>query len=300
MDHRPLLGTTGEPTIGGVVSCNVSGPRRVQAGACRDSLIGVRFVDGAGRAIRNGGRVMKNVTGYDLVKLMAGSHGTLGVVSEVAFKVLPAPEATATIRIEGLSDAGAVAAMTAALTSPYDVTGAAHLPRGADGAPLTLIRIEGFEASVAYRAERLKDLLAGRGETGVDAGPMPEHCDDPWAVVRDARPFADRDGAVWRVSLKPSDAPALVAALPEAEAFFDQGGGLVWLLLEQGEDAGAEAVRGALAPLGGHATLVRAAPAIRAAVAPFHPEPAPLAAVSAGLRARFDPRGLLNPGRMAP
>lgn len=300
MDHRPLLGTTGEPTIGGVVSCNVSGPRRVQAGACRDSLIGVRFVDGAGRAIRNGGRVMKNVTGYDLVKLMAGSHGTLGVLSEVAFKVLPAPEATATLRIEGLSDAGAVAAMTAALTSPYDVTGAAHLPTGADGASLTLIRVEGFEASVAYRAERLKNLLSGRGETGLELGTIPERREDPWVAVRDARPFADRPGAVWRVSLKPSDAPALVAALPEAEAFYDQGGGLVWLRLEEGEDAGAEAVRGALAPLGGHATLVRASPAIRAATPPFQPEPAPLAAVSAGLRARFDPRGLLNPGRMAP
>lgn len=131
-------------------------------------------------------------------------------------------------------------------------------------------------------------------------GTIPEQSDDLWAAVRDARPFADRSGAVWRVSLKPSDAPTLVAALPEAEAFYDQGGGLVWLRLEEGEDGGAAAVRGALAPLGGHATLVRAAPAVRAAVPPFHPEPAPLAAVSAGLRARFDPRGLLNPARMAP
>ncbi len=292
MDHRRLLGSTGEPTIGGVVACNVSGPRRIQAGAARDALLGVRFVDGAGRILKNGGRVMKNVTGYDLVKLMAGSYGTLGVLTEVAFKVLPAPEAVATVLIEGLSDEAAVAAMTRALASPYDVSGAAHFPVSMDGAPVTMIRVEGFEKSVAYRAAKLRDLLGGDIETD------PARTAAGWSWVRDAEALADRPGAVWRISVKPSDGPRVVAAIPHDFAFYDWGGGLAWLLTAEEGDASAAAIRGAVARLGGHATLIRASDATRAAVSPFHPETPPLAAISAGLRAKFDPRGLLNPGRM--
>ena len=291
IDHRALLGTGGEPTLGGMVAVNASGPRRVQAGACRDSLIGVRFVDGAGRVVKNGGRVMKNVTGYDLVKLLAGSHGTLGALTELAFKVLPLPEASATLRLTGLSDAEAVAAMTAALTSPFDVTGAAHLP--GEG---TLLRIEGFADSVAYRTGRLRDRLAPHGEA--EAVTDAEAQAALWRRVRDAEPFAGREGAVWRVSVRASDGPAARAALPEAEAFYDWGGGLVWLLTPEEGDAGAARLREAAGRLGGHATLVRASAATRAAVAPFQPEAPALTRLSEALRARFDPRGLLNPGRM--
>ncbi|MEM6440012.1 MAG: FAD-binding protein [Pseudomonadota bacterium] len=290
MDHRALLGSDGEPTIGGAVACNVSGPRRVQAGACRDSLIGVRFVDGSGRAIKNGGRVMKNVTGYDLVKLMAGSYGTLGVLSEVAFKVLPAPEAVAVLGLEELSDGSAIEAMTAALTSPFDVTGAAHLPGES-----TLVRIEGFAGSVEYRAGRLKDLLGRFGDVSVERSP--EAAAAAWARVRDAEPFHGAPGAVWRVHCRPSDAAGIRAAVPDADAFYDWGGGLIWLRVDEAGDAGAAAVRAA-AKGKGHATLVRASAATRAAVDVFEPEAGPLAAISAGLRAKFDPQGLLNPGRM--
>jgi len=276
-DLRGLLGREGVSTIGGVVAVNASGPRRVQAGACRDSLIGVRFVDGTGTVVRNGGRVMKNVTGIDLVKLMAGSHGTLGVLTEVAFKVLPAPEAAATLRVAGLDDAAAVGAMSAALGSPFDVTGAAHWPGQG-----TFLRVEGFATSVRYRAGELARVL-GR------FGPVEEVDGDVWLAVRDVVPFHGRAGDVWRLSVKPSDAPALVARAGAEAVLYDWGGGLVWLLLAEGVD-----LRARLGDFAGHATRLRGAGGVPA----FHPEPAAVAAISAGLRAKFDPRGVFNRGLM--
>ena len=292
MDHRGLLGTTGTPTIGGVVAGNVSGPRRIQAGACRDYLLGVRFVDGSGTVLKNGGRVMKNVTGYDLVKLMCGSWGTLGVLTEVSLKVLPKPAAAACLLIEGLNDDDAVRAMSAALGSPYDVTGAAHTPKGVDGAPVTMLRIEGFAASVDYRAGELAKTLGKFGDATIERDP--EKLAAGWAWVRDAKPMHGVDGDVWRMSVKPSDAPALVARAQPLASLYDWGGGLVWLAMPQGTD-----LRARLGDFSGHATLVRASDATRASLPVFHPEPAAVAALSQGLRNRFDPRGVLNPGLMA-
>jgi len=291
MDHRAILGTSGEPTIGGVVACGVSGPRRIQAGACRDATLGVRFVNGKGEVVKSGGRVMKNVTGYDLVKLMCGSFGTLGVLSEISFKVLPKPEAEATLVCKGLSAATGVAALSAALGSPFGITGAAHW----DGN--SLVRIEGLEGSVAYRGEQLQGRLGSGWEivTGAASAAL-------WREVRDVGPFAGCDGAIWRLSVKPADGPVLSDALRaeglDHSALFDWGGGLVWLLAGEDGDAGASLIRHRIATMGGHATLVRASAATRAAVDVFEPEPAPLAAISAGLRAKFDPAGVLNPGRM--
>lgn len=289
MDFRPLLGKAGEPTIGGVVAANASGPRRVQAGACRDALIGVRFVDGTGRVVRNGGRVMKNVTGYDLVKLMAGSWGTLGVLTEVAFKLLPKPESAASLELDGLADAQAVAAMSAALGSPFGVAGAAHETGGA-----TRIRVEGFAASVAYRAERVAALLASllAGGTVRVVTDRAQVAGD-WRAIRDAVPVAAGSGDVWRVVAKPSDMSGIVARAGAGAALYDWGGGLAWIRVAEGSD-----LRAALGPFGGHATLVRAAPETRARIAPFPPQGPAVAALSRGLRARFDPRGILNPGLM--
>ncbi|SDY49936.1 FAD-binding protein [Citreimonas salinaria] len=286
MDHRPLLGTNGTPTIGGVVAANVSGPRRIQAGACRDFMLGVRFVDGSGTVIKNGGRVMKNVTGYDLVKLMTGSRGTLGVLTEVSLKVLPRPETQACVVLDGLGDEAAVAAMARALGSPFEVTGAAHFPRGADGQPVTMLRIEGFEKSVSYRAGRLRDMFGGQA---VRVDDDPDSVAASWLAVRDVQALAGREGDVWRISCKPSDGPALAARLSAEAHHFDWGGGLIWALLPVGTDA-----RARLGEFRGHATRVRGtgdAPALQ-------PEPGPLAALSDGLRTRFDPRGILNPGLM--
>ena len=291
MDYRGLLGTRGTPTIGGVVATNASGPRRVQVGACRDYLIGVRFVDGMGNIIKNGGRVMKNVTGYDLVKLMAGSFGTLGVISEVAFKVLPRTDVTAVLLIEGLSDGDAVRAMSAALGSPFEVTGAAHTPTGLDGVPVTMIRIEGFEASVAYRAKELRRLLTEFGSAEVETDPA--RTTAGWQWVRDVGAFHGQVGDIWRISVKPSDGPEIAARAGADNVLFDWGGGLIWALVTEGTD-----LRARLGAFSGHATLVRGSEETRARLAAFQPEPAPLAALSAGLRRKFDPRGILNPGMM--
>jgi glycolate oxidase FAD binding subunit len=282
-DGRALTGANGVPTVGGMVAVNASGPRRLQAGACRDSMIGVRFVDGTGAVVKNGGRVMKNVTGLDLVKLMAGSHGTLGVLTEVGFKVLPKPETVASLVYEGLSAEQAVAAMTAATGTPYEVSGAAHLP--AEGR--TMLRLEGFAGSVAHRAKELSRALNRFGTARLVEGP------GKWAAVRDAAAFGGRAGAVWRISVKPSDGAQVVAVLPRADMVMDWAGGLVWALVDEDVD-----LRGALRGIPGHATLVRASEPAKARWGVFNPEPAPVAAISRGLRAKFDPAGVLNPGRM--
>ncbi|MFN3663355.1 FAD-binding protein [Yoonia sp.] len=281
MDHRALLGTTGEPTIGGMVAANVSGPRRIAVGACRDFMLGVRFVDGAGNIIKNGGRVMKNVTGYDLVKLLTGSYGTLGVLTEVALKVMPDVETQVTLVLQGLDDNRAVAAMAAAMSSPFEVTGAAHDP----AAGRTMLRLEGFATSVAYRAQALLAVLAPFGTATVEDDPTTVTAS--WAAVRDVAGFADQPGDVWRLSVKPSDAPELVAKARARGVIYDWAGGLVWLICE-GD------LRARLGDFGGHATLIRGT----ADVPVFQPEPAPIAAMAAGLRAKFDPRGLFNPGIM--
>ncbi len=291
MDHRALLGSSGEPSIGGVVAGNISGPRRVQVGACRDFLLGVRFVDGRGQVLKNGGRVMKNVTGYDLARLMAGSWGTLGVLSEVSLKVLAAPEAEATLLAEGLAPGEGVALLSRALGTPYDVSGAAFLGGQAR------LRLEGFADSVRYRAGALRAALGGdwRLVEGAASAAL-------WRELRDVTPFAERAGAVWRLSLKPSDAPGLLEALERgglaAEAVLDWGGGLVWLLVAEAGDAGAGAIRGEIARLGGHATLIRASAETRARLAVFQPEAAPIAAITRQIKQKFDPRGILNPGLM--
>ncbi len=290
-DYRPLLGTAGVPTIGGVIATNASGPRRIQGGAARDYALGVRFVDGGGNIIKNGGRVMKNVTGYDLVKLMCGAHGTLGVLTEVSLKVLPVPETQGTLLLHGLGVSEAIAALSKAMGSPYEVTGAAHF--GGPDSAVTALRIEGFEQSVDYRLEHLKKLLSTFGsEMEIIA---PEQTELFWTGVRNAEHIAKPEGDVWRISCKPSDAARLAAVVPEAVCLFDWGGGLIWVRTHPGVD-----LRAQLGQFDGHATLVRADTQTAERLGRFHPETPGVARLSAGLRARFDPRGILNRGLMNP
>ena len=298
VDHRRLYGTAGEPTAGGLVATGASGPRRFAAGAVRDHLIGVRFVNGLGEAVKSGGRVMKNVTGLDLVKLQCGAHGTLGFLTEVVFKVVPRPETGATLALRGLDDARAIAALTLAIGTPFEMTGAAHLPGPDGGGGLTLLRLEGFRASVDDRAARLSALLAEFGGADrlepAEAAPL-------WDDLRDGVALAaSPEAALWRISVAPTQGPALAARLAGTAVRhgFDWGGGLVWVATDPAGDAGAAAIRAALAETGGHATLVRAPDAVRAAVDVFEPPAPALRAVTAGIKASFDPERVLNPGRM--
>jgi len=306
-DLGPLLGRpAGEGTLGGAVAMNLAGPRRLSAGALRDHFLGFSGVSGRGEAFKAGGRVVKNVTGYDLMKVVAGSWGTLVVLAEVTLKTLPAPETVRTVVVRGLSDADAVRAMADAMGSPHEVSGAAHLPAdvapalGLDGAS-TLLRLEGVPPSVLPRLAQLSRRLAAFGGEVGDLDDAPSRA--LWEAVRDVRPFADhQDEVVWKLSVAPSEGSRAADAVRRAtgaRVLLDWAGGLVWAAVPPDlPDGGAAAVRRAVGA-GGHATLVRAPEDLRRAVPVFHPQPPALAALSARVKASFDPRGVLNPGRMA-
>lgn len=307
-DFGPLLGTSGD-TIGGVVACNLAGPRRIRAGATRDHVLGFQAVSGRGEPFKSGGRMFKNVTGFDLSKLMSGSFGTLAVLTEVTFKVLPVAETVRTVLLLGADPEAAVRAMTLALQSPNDVSGAAHLPSdvavastvsavAGAGRAVTALRVEGFGPSVDYRCRALIERLGEFGTIG-DLGAADS--ETLWREIRDVRFFTGGDAQVWRLSVPPSQGAAVaekVLAVCRGRAYFDWGGGLVWLAMPPRPDAAHAAVRGALAGIDGHATLIRADVSVRRIVPVFQPQPGPLADLTARVKQSFDPERVLNPGRM--
>ena len=314
MDCAALFGApVGRGTIAGTVAANLSGPRRPSAGAARDHLLGFTAVSGRGEVFKSGGRVVKNVTGYDLCKLMAGSWGTLAALTEVTVKTPPKPETEATVVLAGLDDRAGVGAMVAAMGSSCDVCGAAHLPAATAarfpmgeavgaGRSLTALRLEGVAPAVAQRSAALIAALRPHGE--------PTTVDDMvsrrlWAAIRDVTAFAStRDAAdipLWRISTAPASGHELVAAVArtaEAQALYDWGGGLIWIAVPDAPDAAAGAVRAAVRALGGHATLIRAPAALRLSLEPFEPQPAGLAALTKRVKQGFDPKSVLNPSRM--
>jgi glycolate oxidase FAD binding subunit len=300
-----------EPTLGGVIACNLSGPRRVRAGAARDHFLGFAAVNGWGDAWKAGGRVVKNVTGYDMGKLQAGAYGTLSVLTEVTVKVLPRPETSCSLLLQGLADEAAIQALAAALNSSHEVSAAAHLPAAvairsriaavsSAGSAVTAVRLEGPRPSVEYRAGALTGVL-GRAERLHAA-----ESEALWAEIAAVQPILGGENmVVWRVCPTPAASPALLrrvrSELESAEAFYDWGGGLVWLALDAGEasgDCGAAVVRAAVAEAGGHATLIYASDAARQAVPVFEPAAGPLDALARRIKGSFDPFGILNPGRM--
>jgi glycolate oxidase FAD binding subunit len=306
MDYGPLLGgAAAGGTIGGVLAANLSGPRRIRAGAARDHFLGVTAVSGRGETFKSGGRVVKNVTGYDLCKLMAGSWGTLGAMTDVTIKTLPRAETETTVLLSGLDDRRAGQAMADAMGSSCEVSAAAHLPDLAlrhlqgllSGKSATLLRLEGVAPSVSHRVDVLTALLKpyGAAETLAE-----ERSRMAWRAIRDVLPFAGDDRPVWRVSAAPTEGAGIAAEAAKLDGayFFDWAGGLIWIALPPSDDAGCAAIRTAVARSGGHATLIRAPAAIRAAVAVFKPQDEGVAALTRRVKDSFDPKGILNPGRM--
>lgn len=278
-------------TIGGVVGANISGPRRVTGGAMRDHVLGVRAVNGRGEVLKFGGRVLKNVTGLDIAKLLTGSFGTLAVLTEVTFKVLPKAESSATVVVSGLDAEAGMRVLSAGLGAPFSVSGAAYLPAGRQA----LLRIEEFIGPVKYRSEKLAGQLRAFGAAEIVLG------DDSlalWRRVRDCD-IVTRGEALWRVSVRPSSGPAVLQAGQAAglDGFMDWGGGLVWLS-GPAETAAHEAVCAAAVAAGGVWWLMRAPEPMRAVVQVVPPEPPALAALSRRVKESFDPRGIFNPGRM--
>jgi glycolate oxidase FAD binding subunit len=308
MDYGPLLGG-GEKrgTLGGAVAANLSGPRRIKSGAARDHFLGVTAVTGRAETIKSGGRVVKNVTGYDLCKLLAGSWGTLAAMTDITVKVLPKAETEATVLIAGLDDKRACVAMAAAMGSSCDVSGAAHLPDHVaswfDGLPKseasTVLRLEGFAPSVAYRSRALAVLMKNFGSVAL----LDEKNSRAlWRSIRNVKPFAAeaaRARPLWRISVAPSRGHEIAAAItPAAQMFYDWAGGLVWVAMPLADEPDASSVRRAVAAVGGHATLIRAPVAVRAATDVFAAEEAASHALARRVKESFDPKGVLNPGRM--
>lgn len=308
-----LLGGEGDAgTIGGAIACNLAGPRRIKVGAARDHFLGFNAVSGRGETFKSGGTVVKNVTGFDLSKLIAGSFGTLAVMTEVTFKVLPAPEKTRTVLVLGLSDQDAMKAMAKALGSSHEVSGAAHLPEAAakgskvshvagTGRSVTAFRVEGPGPSVEHRCRALTALLGG----GASVEEL--HSENSallWREICDVR-LLDGDGGngrqVWRLSVPPMNGAGVaeqLTAVTGASVFYDWGGGLIWLTMDATPDAGHETVRRAVEAAGGHATLVRAGADVRNRVPVFEPQTGALREITARIKEGFDPKGILNPGRM--
>lgn len=287
-DHGPLFGApAGSATIGGVVGAGVAGSRRISAGAARDYVLGVRAVSGRGEKFVAGGSVIKNVTGYDLPKLLTGSWGRLAAMTEITLKVSPLPETSVTYVILGLDAEGAVNAMACAMGSAASIDAAAHCPVFQSGDAATVFRMSGFEPSFKERSGILRAALAGCGAVEV-------YDDGVWDALCTLS-FLPRDMPLWRFSVPAKGGAQVAAALRSYDARWamDWAGGLVWAAV----DAPADQIRALAERAGGHAMLVRATPENRTETPAFHPQQQSVASLEARVRRAFDPKSVFETGR---
>ena len=288
-------------TIGGVIAANLSGPRRLTAGAARDYLLGFEAVSGRGELFKSGGKVMKNVTGYDLSKLMCGSFGTLGVLDEITLKTLPMPETSRSLLVGHDSLADAVSGIAGIFATSHEPGAAAILPQGIAveegvdlGARFTVVvRLEGIEASVA---DRLGHHLTLTGGDRLDQ----DRSVALWRRLRDIQPLAEKPHDIWKVSCAPSDAPRVMSALDprlDIRMIADWAGGLLWIAGKSSRIG--PALRKAVAELdSGFAMLIRDVAVTRETMEPFQPLSGPVLELHRRVKASFDPLGVLNYQRM--
>ena len=296
-----LYNSQTEGTIGGVIATNLSGPRRLSAGAARDYLLGFEAVSGRAVRFRSGSKVVKNVTGYDLSKLMCGSFGTLAIMDEMTLKVLPSPETSLSLIVGCSSLEQAAAAARAAMQTAYEPSATVILPHSfhalSKQAAIAVIRLEGVAVSVEDRALHLQKILSEFGH--------PDRLDEQssqalWADIRDVKFFDTTAPQIWRISTAPTVGPMLLADLQnqfDCAGYMDWAGGLLWLSCA---DEGAhKLIRDGLVKLGGgHATLMRADHSLRTAISVFEPQPKALASLNERIQHAFDPKHILNPGRL--
>jgi glycolate oxidase FAD binding subunit len=310
-DFAPLFGgEAGIGTLGGAISANLSGPRRLQAGAARDHLLGFEAISGRGEEFKSGGRVVKNVTGFDLSKLLAGSFGTLGAMVSVTVKVLPRAEKTRTVLVFGLDDAKAIQALSETLQSSFEVNGAAHLPGAiaaksgvsyvaSAGTSVTAVRLQGPAPSAEVRCQGVRALWQAHGEIEELHG---HNSETLWREIRDIAPLLDNPtDQIWRLSVPPSDGDKVVGKIKnqlECDVFYDWGGGLIWLAAANDQEQVGDITRDAIGLLGGHATLLRGSPELRRSCDVFQSQSPELLRLTKSLKEKFDPEAVLNPGRM--
>ncbi|MEM6850860.1 MAG: glycolate oxidase subunit GlcE [Pseudomonadota bacterium] len=285
-DFSALLGGAHAGSLGGAIAAGLSGPRRFHAGAARDFVLGVEGVSGRGEAFKSGGRVVKNVTGYDLSKLMTGSFGGLAALTEITLKVAPKPQTEASLAALDLPLEAAAKALRRAAASPFVPTGlslASTAPHRADA----IFRLEGSERSVGYRADALQTLLRDLNTVLWDEAASKAH----WRKVRDVSAFfPDPPRPLWKLVVAPSDCAHTIDANASERFLADWAGGLIWL---EGRDDGVPPK----AP-GGGAYLIRGSADLRSQTDVFPAQAGALRTLTARVKKGFDPLGLLNPGRM--
>lgn len=285
----------GRGTLGGLISTNLSGPRRIKSGSARDHVLGIRAVSGRGEIFKSGGRVVKNVTGYDLSKGLTGSFGTLAVLTEITMKVLPKAETEMTLLLRNLSNEQAMSAMSMAMGSNAEVSGVAHLPATKSEASKTCLRLEGFAQSVDYRIGNLAKFLS---EFPEQERLVNDASQALWAGIRNFVDFADAEDCLWRISCTPMEGAQIVEAIEKhlpCKVRFDWQGGLIWLASQEPNDA---VIRSAVEQCGGgHATLLRWGRE-RPDAPVFQPQSQALENLSRRIKENFDPKYILNPGKL--